>query len=145
MGTTNVHRNTGHDFLGRNTGGGALQIWVHRLKAFEFLPEVSIGEYSGKAAKVGAALEQYELFPPMEQNNITLLAPGSSTVGAFGGYMQGGGFSYITSKFGLMADQVLSLQVVTPDGRFVHADPEENEDLFWAIRGGGPGEKLAFN
>lgn len=133
-------RNTGHDWLGRNTGGGALQLYVHHLKAFQYLPTVQIRDYKRKAAKVGVALEQYELFPHMEANNITLLAPGSSTVGAYGGFMQGGGFSYITSKFGLMADQVLALEIVTADGRFIHADPEENEDLFFAIRGGGPSE-----
>jgi FAD/FMN-containing dehydrogenase len=45
--------------------------------------------------------------------------------------MQGGGFGYLSSKLGLMVDQVLSLEVVTAEGRFVHADPEENRDLFW--------------
>jgi hypothetical protein len=135
---TDSNRNTGHDYLGRNTGGGALQVWVHHFKAFEYLPSVEIAQYKGQAARVGAALEQHEVYSYMGKNNITLLAPGSPTVGAYGGFMQGGGFSYITSKYGLMADQVLALEIVTADGAFVHADPETNADLFWAIRGGGP-------
>ncbi|KAH4071961.1 hypothetical protein HBI24_061240 [Parastagonospora nodorum] len=131
-------KNTGHDWIGRNTGGGALQVWVHHFKAFEYLPSAQIAQYDGQAARVGVALEQWEVYSYMGKNNITLLAPGSPTVGAYGGFMQGGGFSYITSKYGLMADQVLALEVVTADGHFVHADPDTNSDLFWAIRGGGP-------
>ncbi|KAF1947607.1 FAD/FMN-containing isoamyl alcohol oxidase-like protein MreA [Clathrospora elynae] len=132
-------KNTGRDWLGRNTGGGALQVWVHQMKAFEYLPDFSIGSYKGQAARVGVALEQHEVYSYMGKANITLLAPGSPTIGAYGGFMQGGGFSYVTSKYVMMADQVLSLQVVTADGKFVTTDPFENEDVFWAIRGGGPG------
>jgi hypothetical protein len=132
-------RNTGHDFLGRNTGGGALQVWVHPMKAFEFIPSIKVGEYSGKAAKIGAGIMTYELFNEMAANNITIPVAGGSTVSALGGWMQGGGFGILTSKFGLMADHVLSLEIVTADGKFVHASPDENEALFWAIRGGGPG------
>ncbi|KAF2016220.1 FAD/FMN-containing isoamyl alcohol oxidase-like protein MreA [Aaosphaeria arxii CBS 175.79] len=132
-------KNTGHDWLGRSTGGGALQIWTRHLTDFEYLPSVTVGRYRGRAARVGVALEQYMHYPHMVANNITMLTPGSSTVGAYGGFMQGGGFGYVTSKYGLMADQVLSFEVVTADGRFVHAGHDENKDLFWAIRGGGPG------
>lgn len=135
---TDKCRNTGHDFVGRNTGGGALQIYVHHLKEFEYLPSVQIAKYEGRAARVGAALEQFDLVRYQGENNVTILTPGSTTVGALGGYMQGGGFGYLTSKFGLMVDQVLSLEVVTADGRFVHADPEENKDLFWVIHTGAP-------
>lgn len=132
-------KNTGHDFVGRNTGGGAIQVWTHYLKGFEYLPSFQVGEYSGKAARVGSALQQYELFAYMNKTNITVHGPGGTTVGAYGGYMQGGGFSILSSKYALTSDEVLSLEVVTADGRFVHADPLENKDLFWAIRGGGPG------
>lgn len=54
-----------------------------------------------------------------------------------GGYLAGGGHSPVTPIYGLGSDQVLSIDVVTPDGRFVTADETQNEDLFWAIRGGG--------
>lgn len=99
---------------------------------------MKIAQYEGQAARVGAALEQWEVYKYMGENNITLLAPGSPTVGAYGGFMQGGGFSYVTSKYGLMADQILALEVVLANGSFVHADLDANSDLFWAIRGGGP-------
>jgi FAD/FMN-containing dehydrogenase len=54
--------------------------------------------------------------------------------------MQGAGHSILASKYGLGADQVLSLQVVTADGNFVTADTGTNQDLFFALRGGGPSE-----
>lgn len=41
---------------------------------------------------------------------------------------------------GLGSDQVLSLEIVTPDGRLVIADEKNNSELFWAVRGGGGGK-----
>ncbi|KAI0909507.1 FAD binding domain-containing protein [Ustulina deusta] len=132
-----VVKNTGHDFFGRSTGFGALGIWTHWLKDFEFLPEYSIGEYRGMAARVGAGLESWELFTYMEKHNITVLVAGPYTVGAFGGWITGGGHSALASTYGMGADQVLSLGVVTADGQFVTADSNQNTDLFFALRGGG--------
>jgi FAD/FMN-containing dehydrogenase len=71
-----------------------------------------------------------------------MLEPGGGTVGAFGGYFMGGGHSTYTSIYGLAADQILFVQVVTADGRFVTADPTNNTDLIWALRGGGGGNFL---
>ncbi|OCL11253.1 FAD binding domain-containing protein [Glonium stellatum] len=132
-----VIKNTGHEFNGKSTGAGSLSVWVHHLKSFEYIPAVTIGNYSGKAARVGTGLQAFDLYPLMNASNITLLSPGGDTVGAYGGYMQGGGHSVISPLFGLGADQPLSMQVVTADGRFVTADPQTNSDLFWAMRGGG--------
>ena len=54
-----------------------------------------------------------------------------------GGYIQGAGHSPMSSMYGTGADQVLSMEVVTADGRFVTASETSNPDLFWALRGGG--------
>lgn len=79
------------------------------------------------------------MYAYMDTYNMTLVVPGASTVAAYGGWMAGGGHSSVGSVYGLGSDQPLSLQVVTADGRFVIADPETNADLYYALRGGGPG------
>jgi FAD/FMN-containing dehydrogenase len=53
------------------------------------------------------------------------------------GLTLGGGFGYLTRKFGWTTDNLLSTEVVTSDGNIVRASDKENQDLFWALRGGG--------
>lgn len=53
------------------------------------------------------------------------------------GLTLGGGFGYLTRRWGWTSDNVLGMDVVTADARLVHASSDENADLFWAVRGGG--------
>jgi FAD/FMN-containing dehydrogenase len=53
------------------------------------------------------------------------------------GYMLGGGYSWMIRRFGLAANSVLAVELVTADGRHIRTDAKTEPDLFWAVRGGG--------
>ncbi len=83
-------------------------------------PGVTLGAFDREAQAFG-------LVTPTGINSTTGIA----------GLALGGGFGWISRKFGLTADNLLAADVVTADGRVLRASATENADLFWAIRGGG--------
>lgn len=137
LGLRLVVKNTGHDFLGKSCGSGALSIWTHNLKSIEFRKSFKTPSYSGPALEIGAGVQVGELYAAAKQYGVTAVGGECKGVGVSGGYTAGGGHSPLSSKFGLGSDQVLSLNVVLPNGRYVTASETENKDLFFALRGGG--------
>ncbi|KAF5602541.1 isoamyl alcohol oxidase [Fusarium pseudocircinatum] len=132
-----VIKNTGHDFNGRSAGAGALSIWMQRFKGIQFFKTYKTKGYSGPALKVGAGVIGSELYQAAEKYGVTAVGGEGLSVGFAGGYLAGGGHSPMSPLYGMGADQILSIDVVTADGQFVTANQDENTDLFWALSGGG--------
>lgn len=57
-----VVKNTGHDYLGKSVGTGALSIWTHRLKDMRYLEDYQSKRYRGAALKMGAGVQGEELY-----------------------------------------------------------------------------------
>ncbi|PWY96757.1 FAD-binding domain-containing protein [Aspergillus sclerotioniger CBS 115572] len=133
-----VVKNTGHDFNGKSSGKGALSIWTHWFKDKAFYPVFKADNgYSGPAMKLGTGIQAWEAYEFAKVSNVTVIGGEGATVGVAGGYTFGGGHSPLSSMYGMAADQVLAMEVVLADGRFVTATSKQNSDIFWMLRGGG--------
>ncbi|GAB7352182.1 hypothetical protein MBLNU459_g2661t1 [Dothideomycetes sp. NU459] len=134
-----VIRNTGHDYNGKSTGAGALGIWTHHLKDLTLISNYSDAHYTGPAIKMGAGIQGFEAYAFANVSGLRVVGGECPTVGIAGGYTQGGGHSALSSKYGLAADQTLEWDVVTGSGQLLTASRLQNEDLYWALSGGGGG------
>ncbi|EJD43860.1 FAD binding domain-containing protein [Auricularia subglabra TFB-10046 SS5] len=136
-----VIRNTGHDFMGRSTGFGALIINTHSFKQTSFIKSYAgPGSYRGGAVTVGAGIQVRELYRLANQQSPPVVVVGGEcpTVGLAGGFIQGGGHGPMASFYGMGADNALQFEIISASGQFVVANEVENPDLFWALKGGGP-------
>ncbi|KAI0095757.1 putative alcohol oxidase [Nemania sp. FL0031] len=133
-----VVRNTGHDWLGKSTGAGALAIWTHNFKGTQTLHYDS-SYYTGPALKLNAGTQLIEAYQAAHEKGLIVVGGTCPSVGIAGGYTQGTGHGLSVSKFGLGADQALEWEVVTVDGVVRKASPNVNPDLYWALSGGGGG------
>ncbi len=140
-----VVKGTGHDYLGRSNAPDSLLIWTHKMRQVSvhdaFVPRGCAATEAGSpAVSLGAGTRWIEAYEEVTVKHGRYVQGGGCTsVGAAGGFMQGGGFGSWSKKYGIAAASMLEAEVVTADGRLLVANRCQNQDLFWALRGGGGG------
>ena len=122
-------RSGGHNIAGNAVCDGGLMIDLSPMKS------VRVDRAAKRAwVEPGATLADVD----KETQSFGLVLPtGINSTTGIAGLTLGGGFGWITRKFGLTIDNLLSADVVTANGELLRASPAENPDLFWALRGGG--------
>jgi len=122
-------RSGAHNGPGFGTVEGGLVIDLSRMKGIRINPEENTVRVEGGATlgDIDHATYPFGLAVPMGVLSTT----------GIGGLALTGGSGYLTRQYGLTIDNILSVDMVLADGCFVTADKEHNEDLFWAVRGGG--------
>ncbi|CAI0644853.1 unnamed protein product [Colletotrichum noveboracense] len=135
-----IAKGTGHDLNGRSSGAYALSIWTHQFRQIEFNSQwpLPLSNDTENAVILGSGNNWGTVLQAASLLGRTLVSGQVKTVG-LGGFIGGGGHGPLSSHYGLAADQVLQATVVTSSGNILVANEAQNQDLLWAIRGGGLG------
>jgi FAD/FMN-containing dehydrogenase len=122
-------RGGGHNIAGNAVCDDGLVIDLSKMKAARVDPARRLATIEGGAtlADLDAATQAHGLATPTGINSTTGIA----------GLTLGGGFGWLSRKYGMTVDNLESAEVVTAAGEVVRASATEHPDLFWALRGGG--------
>ncbi len=119
----------GHGVAGKSMCDGGLTIDLSPMKGIRVDPVRRTARAEG-GVTWGELDRETQAFGLATNGGIV------STTG-IAGFTLGGGIGYLNRKYGLTCDNLLSADVVTADGQLLMASASENDDLFWALRGGG--------
>ena len=122
-------RGGGHNVAGNAVCDAGMMIDLSKMKSIRVDPVRRVAR-----AEPGVIWREFD----REAQTFALGTTGGlvSTTG-IAGFTLGGGIGWLVRKHGLACDNLLSVDVVTADGKMLTASPSENSDLFWGIRGGG--------
>lgn len=120
---------TGHGAAAMGSLAETMLLKTERMQDVRVDPKAQI-------ARVEAGAVWQDVAEAAAEHGLAALAGSSPDVGVVG-YMLGGGLSFLGRKYGLAANSVLAVELVTADGRPLRVDRDTESDLFWALRGGG--------
>jgi len=119
----------GHSSAGKSTCDGGMMIDLSRFRHVRVDPSEKVAYVSG-GSLLGAMDHE-----AMNHGLVTVAGTVSHT--GVGGLTTGGGFGRLARRYGLSLDNVRALDVVGADGKVRHASVDENQDLYWGVRGAG--------
>lgn len=119
----------GHSVAGMSTNDDGIVIDVRPMQ------EITV-DAAARRARVGAGVIWGEFDGAAQEHGLATTGGRVTTTGV-AGFTLGGGSGWIERKYGLACDNLVSVDLVTADGRVVTASATENPDLFWALHGGG--------
>jgi hypothetical protein len=119
----------GHSFSGKSTCDGGMQIDLSSFRSARV-------DVDSRTAYIAGGSLLGELDHEAMAHGLVTTAGTVSHTGV-GGLTLGGGFGRLARKYGLALDNVSGVDIVTADGKLVHASADEHPDLYWAVRGGG--------
>jgi len=122
-------RGGGHNGPGLGTCDDGLVIDLSRMRGIRVDP-------SNKTVRVDGGCVWGDVDHATHPFGLAVPSGMLSSTGV-GGLTLGGGVGYLSRSYGLTIDNLLSVDMVLADGRFITASADENADLFWAVRGGG--------
>jgi hypothetical protein len=121
-------RGGGHSFPGHSVCDGGLVIDLSPMKGIRV-------DAVARTARAQPGVKWIEFDHEAQAFGLATTGGTVSDTG-IGGLTLGGGLGWLSSKYGLTVDNLLSADVVTADGRLLRTSASENEDLFWGLRGG---------
>ncbi len=124
-------RSGGHSYAGYSTLDQGVVVDLRRLDGIAI-------DRGDRRVSAGAGVHAIDLVDALARHGGAVPLGSCPTVG-LGGLALGGGYGLAARAWGLTADNVTRITAVTPDGRLRRVDRRRDEDLFWALRGGGGG------
>ena len=124
-------RSGGHSYAGYSTLSGGMVLDLRNMRG------ISI-DTNKRIATIGAGSQLIDVYAALAARGMTIPAGSCPSVG-IAGHALGGGMGLAGRQFGLTADNIVSVQIVTADGLLRTASAQSNPDLYWALRGGGGG------